>query len=66
MNEPAPRPGVCQFCGCTETTPCFNLSTHEACAWLDGSYQTCCTTRNCQLQYADLYQNRNELSSQTP
>lgn len=40
----APRgtPGICRFCGCTETDPCFDLLNNTTCGW-DDSGRTVCT-----------------------
>ena len=54
MDAPAPRPGVCRFCGCTYETPCFNLSTGETCSWLEDTNQTVCTSAECIKQWAYL------------
>ena len=51
MDAPAPRPGVCRFCGCTYETPCFNLSTGETCSWLEDTNETVCTSTNCIQQW---------------
>ena len=47
--EPTPKPGVCQYCGCTEDDPCYlpvDDSAFVSCAWFDSA-QTVCSNARC-------------------
>lgn len=39
----APRgtPGICRFCQCTESDPCFDLRNNVTCSWDDPGRTVC-------------------------
>jgi len=37
---PAPIPGICRHCGCTEANACL-LHDGDACCWIDASRTVC-------------------------
>lgn len=48
------KPGVCRFCGCTETTPCtvpIDEGETGPCSWVDAN-ATLCTNPNCVAQFS--------------
>lgn len=50
-----PKPGTCQYCGCTESDPCIvfeseSLPDYVPCSWIDET-RTVCSLSRCQMRH---------------